>query len=508
VLVVARTTAALTRLLDVVALLSPDPRVQIVFTLDDEHPAMFSAGTDRLLEDLETRTMPWSRARETRFDLVLSASENDGLADLDAPILLLTHGLGFQKHYPGGTVVAGLDPERLVAGGRIVPAAIGLSHPAQRRHLATEILARTVVVGDPCLGRMLASRHRTDAYRAALDATGRRLVVLVSTWGPDSLLGAAPRLPERLVARLPLDGYRVVVVLHPGVWAAHGPWQVRAWLAGAGNAGVRVMAPHAGWQAALLAADCVLADHGSLGVYAAVAGVPLLLGPRPSPTTVPGSAAAVLAEGPRVDPDGDLRGQIDEVVEAHHPDRHRAAAAVAVESPAESAPRLRAQLYRMLDLPEPPAPAEFPPLPVPEPRPAQVAAWVAGVETDGGVVTVTRYPDLGHGDPHEELPYRHLAARLELAGLTQVTAAAVLCSGTEPGDDPFGRWPHAVLLAVATPGGCRVRTRAGDDVHFRAEPGVDPWVFASWAYWRLRRGEPLSGPGRLLAGGRLVSWSR
>jgi len=120
---------------------------------------------------------------------------------------------------------------------------------------------------------------------------------------------------------------------------------------------------------------------------------------------------------------------------------------------------------------------------------------------------VTRYPDVGAGPAHDELPYRHVVARVDHADLTQVGAAAVLCGDSVTDDDLLRCWPHAVLVAEARDGGCRVRTRAGDDVllRTRGRTVVDPWVLASWAYWRVCRDEPLAGSARLRSGRTVVT---
>ncbi|MQA07954.1 MAG: hypothetical protein GEU98_05235 [Pseudonocardiaceae bacterium] len=63
----------------------------------------------------------WAQACATRFDLAIAASENDELHRLNAPIMLIPHGFGYQKTYPGRAVIAGMDPDRLVHLGRVVP---------------------------------------------------------------------------------------------------------------------------------------------------------------------------------------------------------------------------------------------------------------------------------------------------------------------------------------------------------------------------------------------------
>ncbi len=158
-----------------------------------------------------------------------------------------------------------------------------------------------------------------------------------------------------------------------------------------------------------------------------------------------------------------------------------------------------------MGLAEPSTAAEFPPFPVPPVETSAVAAWVAGVDTDrGGLTTVTRFP--AGGAVHEELPYRHVVARLEHATLTQVEGASVLGVDALPDEDLFRRWPRAVLIASAGDDGCRVWTRAGDEIRIRTDdPVIDRWALTSWAYRRLRRGEPLTGAARLRVGSRSVT---
>ncbi|MFI5841999.1 hypothetical protein ACIA8K_20030 [Catenuloplanes sp. NPDC051500] len=321
-LVVVRTGVTLTRLLDVLTLTAGDKRIQTYFTYDPDNPPNFAAGTPGFLDRLEAPLIPWPDAVSRRFDLALAASENDRLHELDAPILLVPHGLGFHKYYPGSTTISGMDPSRLVHDGRVVPAAIALTHPAELAVLAAACppaVPRAVVVGDPCLDRMIAGRHRVPLYRAALGAHARTLVVLASTWGPDGLWGRFPDLLEVLAATLPADEFAVAAILHPGIWSAHGPWQVRAWLERAAAAGLRIVSPEDGWQATLSAADLVVSDAGSLSLYAALLGRPLLLAGG-GPTVVPGSAMErLLASAPRLSPASDLLEQVQEALRATAP---------------------------------------------------------------------------------------------------------------------------------------------------------------------------------------------
>ncbi|MGA8115903.1 MAG: hypothetical protein WCA46_19775 [Actinocatenispora sp.] len=455
-----RTLTALTRLLDVVTMLETDPRVQIVFTTDSASTAIFRRGVDDFLSGLGAAAITWDQATRTHFDLVIAASENDRLEQLDGPVLLVPHGLGFQKYYPGGRVVAGMDPARLLHNGRPVPAAIALSHPQQRDLLESscpQAASRAVIVGDPSLDRLLASRHRRHVYRTDLHTRQRFLVLIASTWGPDSLLGRLPRLPDRVATALPVDEYRVAVVLHPGVWAAHGPWQVRAWLGRARGHGVHLVPPQ-GWEGALTAADVVVSDHGSVALYAAALGKPLLLSGGDGESTVADSAAARLAVlAKRLDLNGDVHAQIDGALRGHDVGAWASVTRQGVDGPGTCAGRLRPLLYRMLRLADPADEPTFPPAEsVVGPTPA-AQALVVGMLDDRDAVSLARFPAAqDDGDAHVGLAFRHLVVDVDRASVRELGAASILCVTLDSArprdfvgraDGLLAQWPNARMVA-------------------------------------------------------------
>ncbi|MDP9795391.1 hypothetical protein J2S43_003903 [Catenuloplanes nepalensis] len=484
-LVVVRTGTTLGRLLDVLTLTAADHRIQTVFTHDPDHPPIFAAGTAEFLNRLQAPVISWSDAAATRFDLAIAASENDRLHELDAPILLIPHGLGFHKYYPGGTTISGMNPDRLVHEGRVVPAAIALTHPDELSLLATTCppaVPHAVVVGDPSLDRMLAARHRVPAFRAALGARGRTLAVLASTWGPDSLLGRFPDLPERLAAALPVDEYAIAAILHPGIWSAHGPWQVRAWLSRATASGVRVIPPESGWQATLTAADLVVSDAGSLSLYAALLGKPLLLTPG-GPTVVPDTAIAdLLTTAPRLAPDRDLLPQIKTIP-------HGYAVPPAVDTPGTCAPRLRSLIYRLLDLAEPATPAELPPPPAPVSTDSAISAYVVDAPITDGIASLRRFPATLPSPPEREpADHRHTLADLRHATHGQLAGATIIHTASRHDAAALlATWPSVALVTTTDrEGHCHAVPRTGPTTTLTAD-GCDPTLLASLAYLRLRQ---------------------
>jgi hypothetical protein len=346
--------------------------VQVVFTAA---PEVFSGGVARLLRRLDGASVPWEQATRTTFDLALAAGY-ESVHELHAPLIVVPHGAGHNKLVArraiGGAVAArgayGLDQQNLVRGGRVVPAAIVLSHRAELAVLGRqcpEALPVAEVAGDPCYDQILVSGPRRADYRRALGVRpGTRLVVTASTWGAASLFGQLTDLHDRLLAELPQDRYRVVAMMHPNIWYGHGPRQVRAWRGSAMRRGLALVPPEAEWLGAILAADLVIGDAGSSTVYAAAAGVPVVLGTFPDQDVASGSAAAVLAAAaPRLVPDGPVAGQLADAMRRHHSELSASVAARLTSEPGRFDLNMRRLIYRKLGLSQPSS--------IPVARPAQ-----------------------------------------------------------------------------------------------------------------------------------------
>jgi hypothetical protein len=501
VLAVVHNVTALTRLLDVLAVFEADPRVQIVYTWTESSP--FIDGVPEAVASIGGILLPWEQAAQLEFDLAISASQGGDLHELLAPLMIVGHGMGYNKYSPrkaksekrkaksdsrSRRASFGLGPDQLLRDSEPIAEAFVLSHDEQLGRLAVscpEALATAVVAGDPCYDRMVASLPWRRIYRESLGLTDdQRLVVVSSTWGEDSLYGSRPDLVARVLAELPVDSYRVVGVLHPNIWHGHGAWQVRTWLADAFRSGLLLVPPMDGWRAALVAADCVIGDHGSTTFYGAALGAPVLLGAFPEHAVDPSSPVGQLRElAPVLADDISVADQVAEAIRT--PRDFRTVTELTTSFPGKAALRLRAIAYELLELDEPPrepvVPAVPPPSPI-EPYPHDGPLVVRTLVT-GDTVTVTRLPAAVTLGTKWEPADSHLVAHESSMDTGWVQLADVVI-GAGP-----TRYPGARVHAIADGKECVARVRDAGTVRLT---GPDPTVLASVAYGWWLAGRPLS----------------
>ncbi|MEV4742043.1 hypothetical protein [Streptomyces sp. NPDC049555] len=497
VLAVIHNVTSATRLLDLLAPFEGDSRVQVLFTCTGS--SAFDAGIREFVAARHLPYVPWEEAKRHKFDLAVSSSRGGELHAIDAPLIGAPHGAGYNKylhrtpdtgHRTPDTghrtpEAFGLDAEWLTHDGELIPSAVVLSHDEQRERLrrgCPQAVPASVVAGDPCMDTLRAGLPFRDEYRAALGLLPRqKLLVLTSTWGRHSLLGADVGLVRRALAELPQDEYRVLAAVHPNVWYGHGGWQVRAWLAPCLRAGLLLPAPESDvWKAALPAADAFIGDHGSLTLYAAALGIPGLLGAFGHDVVADGSPMELLGAAlSHVDAHEPLERQLRRAVAARAGDERLARIGDLVTSrPMRAAALLRRLYYTRLRLDEPADPAVPRPVPLPLPLPTERRgpgtppvlvdrrAPVAG----GGALSLRRYPaDLqgardGHlTDPHvvaaegePDARWAHsadvLLARPPAPGETHRTAAARL----------LRQYPGCSLVAFTDgEAGCTTHARSG-----------------------------------------------
>lgn len=376
-----------TRVTEMLGLLERDHRIQVVYTVSPASP--LATGAEEYLRSLGGMVIPWGQAVNQEFDLAVAAGHG-GLQQLHAPVLAMSHGAGdnaLMRRWaghgpPAPRPVTGPRREMIIAGGRVIPSALALAHDDERAALARtcpEAAPVAFVAGDYCFDRMTASLPFRERYREALGATpGTRLVVVSSTWGENSLLGRCQDVLLRLAKELPADSHRIVAVLHPNTWCVHGRRQVRAWSADP-DRHVRLVPPEEGWRAALVAADRVIGDHGSVTCYGAALGVPVLRGTWPRDDVAPGSPASMVgAVSPRLDWDRPLVPQLDAVAGTFGAADAARLRERITSRPGAAARLFRSEMYRLLRLPEPAYPPHVAPVPLPAPLPTDEFDSAAG----------------------------------------------------------------------------------------------------------------------------------
>jgi hypothetical protein len=529
VLLIAHNVTTLNRIADIVGIFQSDRRLQLTITSNFADP--FADQLSTAIAATGIHFLDWEKATATEYDLIVSASHHGDLQRLHGPIVIFSHGTGFTKYAPeepGADPVApvtrsvfGLSRPWLMKGSELLAAALVLSHPEQVDRLAAvapEALPTAVTAGDPCFDRILDGRRFRRRFRAALGVdAGRRLVVLSSTWSSTSMLGLWPDVVQHVLAELPVDSFQIAMIAHPNVWYRHGPGQLESWLAGCRRAGLVLIPPDAGWQAAIIAADCVIGDHGSVTAYAAAIGTPTLLAAFPERDVVPGTAVDRLGRlAPRLRRRGSLRRQIREAIAAHRPDRFAEVADLISSVPGESPQRLRRLCYEIMRLPELADEAVLMPLTTAGltahalPRVSAMRVWCDG-DREAGVFHLERTPVVwGHpasdeapesGTTHAVVHHAEPARGLRrTADVVFGTVAEAAGATDEWLRETLADHPHCALVAVVGEQTCLVRDRAGRQVEMMLDSpsGLDPSALASAAQVWTAAGRPLTSlPARI-----------
>ncbi|MFE6698424.1 hypothetical protein [Streptomyces sp. NPDC057718] len=504
VLGVARTLTSATRVVDVMHLLRSEDGIEKFYTVNPG--SAFADGLDSYLSGLGIHVLSWEEATRRSFDLAVSCSVHPTMRRLDAPLMVLPHGAGYNRLVTESTgdalAPAGLSRRELMWRGKVVPKAIGVSHQGQIDRLAEtcpEAAPYAVPVGDWCFQRITASMSHRDRYRARLGAVdGRRLVVIHSTWSEHSLLGRHPELPLRLVTSLPADEFVVAAVFHPNVWARHSRAGVLERLGAAMDAGLMIIPPQEGWRAAVVASDWVVGDHGSTSFYSAAADRVTLLAATGLDELDPLSPAAAFSRrAPRLDPEGDVHAQLLDAAGRHDPATLRPVVDGQLASVDTSGELTRARMYGFLAGRGVRVPEEAPrPVPVPAPEPVHRAAVTAydvtGTHEAWGAVEVQRRPlvagyhteALGFYAVTTEENHPHWPHAAEV--LARTVADAEVAALDWIADAALRHENLNVLVARLDETRCLVQLRGGRQLEARTErswgarrPALDPVLLGS-----------------------------
>ncbi|MBS2539785.1 hypothetical protein KGQ20_44295, partial [Catenulispora sp. NF23] len=110
VLLVVHNVTAATRLLDVLPAFSGDPRVGLAFTCPGSSP--FRDGVAALFAEHGVVDLDWRVACEKRFGLAVTASHGGPLWELKAPVVVLPHGMGYNKYLDLAAEPSRAEPSR------------------------------------------------------------------------------------------------------------------------------------------------------------------------------------------------------------------------------------------------------------------------------------------------------------------------------------------------------------------------------------------------------------
>ncbi|MFF2325295.1 MULTISPECIES: hypothetical protein [unclassified Streptomyces] len=375
VLMVVHTEVYGQRLRDLLPLLEADLRIQVAFTIA---PHAFNSGAVHSLPGLGPTVMPWEEAIRTTFDLAVAAG-SQGMEQLRAPLLRMPHGIGHMKlsrsaDGPAGAPrsVGGLGRSYLMWDGKVVPKAYALAHHedlAALERWCPQALPVAKVVGDASHDRITASLPLRERFRSALGLRpGQKLVLVSCTWGLGSSFNRLDALLPRLLSELSEQKFRIALLVHPNVWSGHGRRQVGAWLNAFHRRGITVIPPEADWRPALIAADWLIGDHGSVTLYATLTRAAILLARFPEADMNPMSPGTELARiAPALSPAHPLPEQLAYAAAEYPAEEYRRIAARISSEPGRFHQRMRRLLYRMMGLGQPAFAPVIEPLPLPAP---------------------------------------------------------------------------------------------------------------------------------------------
>jgi hypothetical protein len=345
VLVVVHTVAAGERLLPVAHAIEGEPGVQVVFS---QPPGSTGNQVADFLTATEALITPWQRAAHELFDLVIAASPIS-ISTLRGPLLLLPEVSteGEIVDHIGRRCAPALNRLLRQRADRSDTVVVGLPHSAAvaaLRAAAPDTGQHATVVGDPAYDLLLDTLANRRLHRDRLGIrSDERMGLVVSTRGPDSLLGRSPAVLRRIVAELPARGDRLVCHLHPDIWVRHGRRQVLAWAGPLVRDRMRFLRLGQCWHAPVAAADYVIGDHGAVTAYAAATGKPVYLANPVPTTTVNSLGEAVARYGTTLDPAVPLAAQFDWTARPCAP-----VARLVTSVPSRSVDLLRAECLRLL----------------------------------------------------------------------------------------------------------------------------------------------------------------
>lgn len=502
-LVVVRTHTSMDRVLELLEVVGEGVSLAIKFTV--EIGSQFARELVGKLRALGAEEIQWKEACELHWDAIFAAHADGQLAELqkefDSDIFVIAHGAGYNRARLASTGgrpgAAGLSSHELAPDGTTFVSLLGLSAPEQRTRLCDEARGRDIVIGDLVLDKLVAYLRHRPRFRRELGVGRRKLIVVSSTWGPRSTYATQLKVVTRLVADLSADEYVVALVLHNNIWYGHSKFEVRLHLRNEIQSGLLIIEPGT-WQSALVSADLVVGDHGSVtSGYAVGLGLPVLIAADGRAELDPASPYTALHLAlPRLDVAKPLREQVDRAIAEncperwkHHTDRVFALRGEGLKAAANA-------LRSLLDLPLFTANPRVGTMALPSVvERHDVTAHQVVVRTQAdGTQRIERHPAiLKHAE--EFLDSCLVISDLEADPTTRSNAEIVVQAEPLP-DDEAAEWidaqlPTTGLVATATDSG-RTLLRFSDGERITVTRG-DPYVAAILLHWRRTNVLPHTG---------------
>ncbi len=258
------------------ALLRRDPRLRLWFcdSHNGSHPLRRPA---HLRAVPRRRLIPYAVARQIAWDAILYAMHDRFFRPCGAKIYI-GHGLQAGKTMPDGEAYDFCSWGRRADGSLVYDKVFRSSAHIRSLVLKSypDLADRIRVVGSLIADDLLA-RQPLSPFGGDGGSSARPTVMIVSSWGPHSLI---ERHGRELIAQLPALSrrYNVIVSIHPHNFdpRLRGPVDWPAELARVESPAIHVNRSPAGSLDLLKAADLLVTDFSSTGLYYAVLERPIL----------------------------------------------------------------------------------------------------------------------------------------------------------------------------------------------------------------------------------------
>lgn len=218
-----------------------------------------------------------------------------------------------------------------------------------------QLWGHVIAVGDLRADRVLRSARLERNVRRSLGFSPTdRIVIIASTFGPDSLMerwGMAMIDEARYLAND--RGFRIVLVVHPNLWESN-TGKRTGWdryFESIRSDQVTVLSPVDDFAPFLGIADIAVSDHTSISLGVALAGKPVVFIPLPAGTIAPDSPVAeLMSVSKQLSDPSNLRATLEASLATRTDPRAELVARRYISHLGEASTRTRQALYELLGL--------------------------------------------------------------------------------------------------------------------------------------------------------------